>query len=212
MARGTEPPRDDPEACAGVRRRGAQAYTESRTTMKSVTAAFVLALTMLVPNLARAQDVVQLAPPELDVASPAHNMALGGGQSGVIIFNLAAHSGPLGEDARGHFRWKGIAGTIGEGVHLRGDVTCLTVVPNLVTGGGTATLGGIFTEFELPGLPPDAFHGFLWTVEDSGKGQLAPDTHSGIALLANPPMVCATAFPTIFPVDQGSIVVHGAIP
>jgi hypothetical protein len=141
-------------------------------------------------------------------ALPGHNLAVGGGKTTTDIFNIAAHSGPLGENARGHLHAKNVNG-YPIPFEIRGDVTCLTVV------GNTATLGGILTQLEDPSLPnADQYHGFLFVVEDNGNQQGMPDRISYEFVTPLPPGDVCPVAPggAIFPLTEGNVVVRGATP
>lgn len=115
------------------------------------------------------QNPVQPVPPDansLITLDPSLQMALGGGKSGspgtdIEIFNIAAHSGPLGVDSRGHVHGRSIPGSTFGTFDLSGDVTCFTLV------GNTASVGGILTDLELNGVPDTTFHGTFFSVQDN---------------------------------------------
>jgi hypothetical protein len=173
--------------------------------------AMVLALLLatVFPSFAGAQAVVGTLPPELaalDAPDPRQSVALGAGKAGIVgeWTNIAAHSGPLGENARGQFHSKVTSGPL-SGFEIRGEVTCLTVV------GNQAGIGGIITELvNNPTQIPDP-HGFIYTVEDNGNQQVLPDRVGTILLLSNPPLGCPPGS-TAIPLSEGNFVVRGALP
>src|SRR5438045_7853280 len=67
---------------------------------------------------------------------PSLQMALGGGKlatadgTDIATFNVAAHSGPLGTNARGHVHAKTVQ-SLPVSQEIDGDVTCITVVGNI---------------------------------------------------------------------------------
>ncbi|MGH3104636.1 MAG: hypothetical protein ACRDN6_11145 [Gaiellaceae bacterium] len=110
---------------------------------------------------------------------------------------VSAHSGPLGEDAHGHFSLDQGVGDI----QLWAEVTCLNVQGNL------ASIGGV-TVKSRSGLP--AGTGVLQIVQDVGSpGDM---DRSQTFIVATPPVVCPAPFPPGFEADQGNYVVNDELP
>jgi hypothetical protein len=147
---------------------------------------------------------------------PKHDAAHGTAHSTITIstgdvdfdVHVNATSGPLGEDARGHFFFRRSGGgpTIPE-FDLRGRVTCLTVVAN------RATVGGIIEKSRQPTAQEG--QGFTIIVEDNGSpggDPVTPDRWTA-SLGPTPPVVCPPPPTTgLIPVEQGNFVVQEAGP
>jgi hypothetical protein len=139
---------------------------------------------------------------------PKEDLVAGTGQStfqsffGPLAFflHVDAHSGPAGEDPRGHFilRRSGGAPSLPQ-LDIHGDITCLNVV------GNTAGMNGVITKSETPSLPPGTQ--LYISIVDNGEGNKnPPDTfglNTAIPLFACPPGSPAT----VQPVEQGNYVV-----
>jgi hypothetical protein len=131
------------------------------------------------------------------------DFAAGGGKTVTDIFNLAAHGGPLGENAYGHMHARDNPSAPIE-FEFRGDVTCMRVI------GNNAVVGGPITHFEQVGFPnPQLYHGFTFYVTDNSMLGI-PDAISYQFVLFAPPPVCPlpSSVLTIFPVTQGNVVVR----
>jgi hypothetical protein len=112
---------------------------------------------------------------------------------------VEAHSGPAGEDPRGHFYLEQDPTSFG------GRVTCLNV------NGNTATLGGI-VERNRSDLPfPAVGTTFLHHIVDNGE---PGDMDTSYTFIGPPPALFNTCTlpPGGFVVEQGNYVVHDATP
>jgi hypothetical protein len=163
----------------------------------------VLVLTLMSPNMAGAQFMTR-APtvpgdPGLDTALGSGHVDSGGDE---ILINLAAHSGPLGQNASGHYHLETIPGSAIP-IELDVDVTCLNVVGNL------AMVGGFVTKLVVNGVPVSGVQGFLEPVQDNHLLGV-PDMVGSISLMPNAPSICPPPTPGTFAIDQGNIVVHDA--
>jgi hypothetical protein len=174
--------------------------------MFPIAVTLVLVLTMMSPNMAGAQFVTTA--PNIP-GDPGLDTALGSGHVDAFtgtefLLNFAAHSGPLGQNASGHFHFETIPGGAVT-IEFDGDVTCLNVVANL------AMVGGFVTKFVENGVVVSGFQGFLEPVEDNHSFGV-PDRVGGVFVLPNAPSICPPANPadTTFAIDQGNIVVHDA--
>jgi hypothetical protein len=140
------------------------------------------------------------------------DMAAGGGKSLNDIFNLSAHSGPLGQDARGHMHAKNtrmFEGTPGFDFEFDGTVRCLRVLGNL------AVVGGRTNELEVLGAPnlnEQNFRGFTFYVEDRSQLGL-PDEISFEFVFPLEQTVCPVPnpFTPMFPLTNGNVVVRDAL-
>jgi len=137
---------------------------------------------------------------------PNRDFAAGGGKTVSDQFNINAHSGPLGQFARGHLRSSNTPASPLEFV-VNGDVLCLSTLGNV------ATIGGRTTDFEASDFgfigDESVWQGFRFTVEDRSAVGL-PDEISNEIIFLTPQTVCPPPNPllTSFPVMQGNVVVH----
>lgn len=158
-------------------------------------------------NALLAAGVVLLLAPAPALAShssgkgPARDFAVGGGKTASDIFNISAHSGPGGENARGHMKAKNTKafGASDFTFDFEGDVLCLTVI------GNRATVAGRLTKVVVNGAPA-SFQGIVFFVEDN-RALGGPDRYTNF-LTVNPVTVCPPPGPTPFDVLNGNIVVH----
>ena len=110
---------------------------------------------------------------------------------------VSAHSGPLGEDAHGHFSLDQGVGDL----QLWAEVTCLNVQGNLAVAGGV-------TVKSRSGLP--AGTGVLQYVQDLGSpGDM---DRSQTVVSGAPPAVCPAPMVPGFQADQGNYVVNDEAP
>ncbi len=129
-----------------------------------------------------------------------------------VMMGVSAHSGPSGENARGHFFVKRktdppVAGR--PDLDFSGSVTCLRVI------GNQAIVGGVVTKDRLD-LPNNQIEGtgFLGAYIDNDQVSGDADDQSNSSPgLAPPGDVCPMSFflPTA-PFQQGNYVVHNASP
>ena len=98
---------------------------------------------------------------------------------GNVRFQFVAHSGPSGEDARGH-----ISVSDQNGFRIVSEVTCLKVV------GNRATIGGQVTESNVPNQPVGS--GSLLYVEDNDAAGRGHGTNliDGVGALPTGPAAC----------------------
>jgi hypothetical protein len=190
--------------------------------------AILAAVFLLGPGLARAEivdlfsfqsavDAAQAVDPTLN--SPPndgrHDFAVGGGRTvpDNLGFGFSAHSGPLGENPKGHMSFGlSLAPPFPKVAQVTIDVTCLTVVLNV------ATIGGEITHVNAPGGDPVPIvqegRGALFVATDNGNpvnGQPV-DQFAFVALPAAPPAICPPLGPFAGPLTNGNILVHDALP
>jgi hypothetical protein len=122
-----------------------------------------------------------------------------------IQMHVNAKSGPSGENATGRFYAHRESPS---GLHVHGEVTCLTVLPTLT--GGRAVVGGVITGGREPRAPFVEGAGIKIQVDDNGNGQVIPDRMHGDPSSAPPD--CTPTEPTRLPVEEGNFTVHNALP
>lgn len=200
----------------------------TRKKMMTGAAALLAAVFLVGPGLARA-DIVDLfsfdsavaAAQAVDptIAAPPNDggrdFAVGGGRTvpDELGFGFSAHSGPLGEDPKGHMSFGlSLAPPFPKVAQVTIDVTCLTVVANV------ATIGGRITHVNAPGGGPVPFviegRGALFVATDNGNpinGQPV-DQFAFVALPFAPPAICPPSGPVPGPLENGNILVHDALP
>jgi hypothetical protein len=168
-----------------------------------------------------AVDAMLAVDPTLDPPpnDPRKDFAVGGGRTVIddLGFALSAHSGPLGEEAKGHMSFGGFVGP-GEPekeAQVTVDVTCLRVAVK------TATVGGEITHINPTarrGLPEflQEGGGIVFAVVDNGNpvmGQPVDLAQPVFPLPDEPPVVCPPAPVPIFEgLSNGNILVHDAVP
>jgi hypothetical protein len=166
----------------------------------------VLALVTMSPSTADAQFLTTA--PNIP-GDPGLDSALGSGHVAAtdleVLINVAAHSGPLGQNPAGHYHLETVPGNASITVELDADITCLTVVGNL------ARVGGFVTKFTENGVPVTGVQGILETVEDNHLLG-TPDMVGTIFTLPAAPSICPPPVPgeANIPINQGNIVVHDA--
>ena len=134
---------------------------------------------------------------------PPNDFVVGGGHHSVpdTQFTLSAHSGPLGEDAKGHLSFK-----IDDGPRFIADVTCLIVVGNEAFATGVirrpaSSAGDLVVMHAVDnGNPSDPTTPDLLRFSFTGSIFESP-TDPGCFLPVLPPV----------PVTEGNIVVHDAV-
>lgn len=142
-------------------------------------------------------------------ASPRDKLAgsgnLASGDS-AFRFIVSAHSGPSGEDPRGHvyFGWS-------DGTRGKGEVTCLDVEGNTAT--AVARLDEPFDPF--PGATYSDFALFV-TDQDEPRPSSPDDRAEALIMTGSgpipPPVTTCTAFGGGSPVTQGNFVIRDALP
>jgi hypothetical protein len=133
-------------------------------------------------------------------AGPPQDFAVGGGESPFSQFSFAAHSGPVGENPRGH--WTAFNRDFN--VKLSGHVTCLRVV-------GNRAIFGVRLEQATPSFLEG--QGEIVEVLDNGEpvgGQ--PVDLLGTLGVPTPPTVCPPFGVTVMVPFDGNIVVHDGQP
>lgn len=137
---------------------------------------------------------------------PRHDMTVGTGalEDGPVFVKLHvnAKSGPLGQDASGHFTFQGNPPPLPPGVviDVQGRVTCLT------TFGNRSTFGFEVTKRKSGPFPVGS--GGFFVVEDGGEPGTNDDRFEGVPGLP-PPSVCPLLPPPVrLPNTQGNLVVH----
>jgi hypothetical protein len=127
-------------------------------------------------------------------AGPPQDFAVGGGQT---IFEstvgFSAHSGPSGEDARGHYAETVLGGSIKD----RAEVTCLRVV------GNEAVFVGVVTDAASNTVPPGTVQTTFVRDDDEMLGD-------GVRNLigVGTPGICPTPDLLPPPLLSGEVVVH----
>lgn len=161
---------------------------------------FVSALVVVMVTLASASVATATHSPSS--TKPARDVAVGHGQidvaAGRFSAQIAAHSGPLGEDPHGR-----LSAVFVTGARFRAPVTCL------FTSGNRATAGG--PDLDRPGLA------VYVTVEDNDVG---PDRLTAVS--ASTPAFTPDAAgclithtlnqPFLSPVTNGNFTVHDGLP
>src|SRR2546422_7755137 len=111
---------------------------------------------------------------------PLHDSATGTGhftvQDVAGDVHVNAKSGPLGEDAKGHFIIRLVATSPVVELNVSGSVTCLTVVAN------AATIGGVVESTDNPQIPEGT--GILIGIVDNGSPGQGQDAVSELVVAA----------------------------
>lgn len=138
------------------------------------------------------------------VAFAAGTFGVGGGKTvqGSIQFSFSAHDTPNGPSGYVVEKFAGLAGNPNVAFTLEGPVTCLTVI------GNHATIG-IQIKKATGAAEPHIGGGFFLDVEDHGEPSgLTPDLFSNSGFLPAPQHgVCSFFQASVFPVEQGNVVV-----
>jgi hypothetical protein len=128
---------------------------------------------------------------------PKHDLVVGSARftTPVARVRINAHSGPNGENPRGHFF------LAQAGWQFRGSVTCVRVA------GNQASVGGRVTRSSGVGGPPVG-SGFIQLTEDNGS----PGRHdrSQTILVPNPPATCPAPTQPALVLARGNYVVKDA--
>src|SRR6266540_3761966 len=108
---------------------------------------------------------------------PKRDLVVGSARFPVVAAHvrISAKSGPNGENPRGHFFLRQ------GGYQFRGSVTCMRVV------GNRASVGGSITRSSGVGGPPVA-RGFVQVIEDNGEHGRNDRSHT--LLVPSPPTTC----------------------
>lgn len=136
-----------------------------------------------------------LSYPPSATAAPPNDSAAGAGKQDAtgVSFSFSAHSGPEGEDAKGHYR------ITGAGAPRDGKVTCFAVVGNRAVVGGErqdAPGQGEFILVEDNGSPGDG-------VADRANVAVGATADACDSILASDMF--------LFPITQGNVTVNDAL-
>ena len=128
---------------------------------------------------------------------PKHDLVVGSARFSVPVarVRINAHSGPNGENPRGHFF------LAAAGWQFRGSVTCMLVV------GNQASVGGRVTKSSGVG-GPEVGTGFIQFTEDNGSPGRNDRSHTLFFL--NPPATCPAPTTPAFVLAKGNYVVKDA--
>jgi len=118
-----------------------------------------------------------------------------------VRFRVSSHSGPLGEDPKGHMVVENIIEPVSNNLveRTKGEIICLAVL------GNRAAMTMVSDEFPK---------GIFLVVEDNGKGEVLPD-RADLAPGVNPdPTTAPCAGQLLIPVFpmEGDVVVRDALP
>ena len=125
---------------------------------------------------------------------PKHDLVVGSARfaAPVARVRISAHSGPNGENPRGHFF------LAQSGWQFRGSVTCMLVV------GNQASVGGMVTRSSGVGGPPVG-SGFIQLTEDNGSP--GRNDRSQTIRVPTPPTTCPAPTQPALVVAKGNYVV-----
>ena len=158
-----------------------------RTRLLITTVALILAL--LVPSQVLAAPL-----------GPKQDAVVGGGKTSTDILSINAHVLPNGK-VMGHINAKNTADA-GFDFAVEGTVTCLNIV------GNRASIGGTLDFFQQDGWAnPEQYHGWLMYVEDNGNQQGVLDKISYQYIFINPVTTCPNPAPNsaFFGMTEGNI-------
>lgn len=157
--------------------------------MRRVATLFAVLIALLIPAAIAA------------AGSPNHDSVNGGGQNCCDVIHINAKSGPLGEDATGHWSQNGRFDT---GPPSKGEVVCLDVRGNLAVAGVRITRQGGGSSGNQTGI--------FQYVQDNGEPNQGQDRSASVPTATPEACHLAQAPAQLFPLTHGNFQVRDATP